>query len=72
MTSRQQEICHFIETFWEAHWTSPTVGQIADALGLKSKASVHRHLMKMVEEGILERRVTGGRVIYRVVYEGDD
>lgn len=67
MTSRQQEIVHFIESFWDEHWTSPTVAQIAEAIGVKSKDTIHHHLMKMVDEGILERRKIGARVIYRIV-----
>ena len=67
MTTRQKAIADYIDLFWQSHWTSPSVGQIADYLGIKSKATVHYHLLNMVRDGILERRSVGRRVVYRVI-----
>lgn len=68
MTNRQQQIADYIDICWQIHWTSPNVQQITDHLGLRSKSTAHAHLMRMVRDGIIERRQADRfRVLYRVL-----
>ena len=60
------EIARFIDSFWSDHWTSPTVREIAQEVGLSSPATVHVYLKQMVQAGILEEHKIGRRVLYRV------
>ena len=56
----------YIESYWFENWTSPTVREIGNALGLASPATVHDYLERLVVEGHLEvRRVSARRVLYR-------
>ena len=63
----RQEVClAFIDAYWLANWTSPTVRQIGEAIGLSSPASCHKYLGRLVAEGALEvRQVSAKRVLYR-------
>lgn len=43
-----------IVDYIQMHGYSPTVREIGEAVGLYSTASVHGHLKKMVDEGMIE------------------
>lgn len=47
-------ILHFIIRYLKAHGYPPTVQEIGDGVGLKSKSTVHAHLTKMISDGVLE------------------
>jgi SOS-response transcriptional repressor LexA len=67
MTERQQRIASFIDRYWEEHWTSPSVREVAREAKLRSSSSAHLLLTQMVRAGILEcKRVGRTRVLYRV------
>jgi SOS-response transcriptional repressor LexA len=67
VTDRQKQIADYIDLFWTVHWTSPTVRQIGDAVGIHSPSAVLYQLREMVAAGILERHMSSRhRVIYRV------
>lgn len=68
MTTRQRDIAIFISEYWEENWTSPTCQEIAEAVGLASKASAWAQLQRMVGSGYLERKAlrNGTRVLYRL------
>ena len=49
----REEIYHFIGTYIAKHVYAPSNQEIAEAVGI-SKATVHRHLSDMLDDGILE------------------
>ena len=48
------KILGFIVGYLEEHGYPPTVREIGDGVGLKSKSSVHAHLTRMIADGVLE------------------
>jgi SOS-response transcriptional repressor LexA len=66
---RQQAICDFVDEYWARNWTSPTVREIAAAVGLASTSAIVNQLGHLVRAGRLERKVVSDkRVLYRVRY----
>ena len=63
---RDDFILAYIEAYWQAEWTSPTVRELGKVLGLSSPATVHKHLERLEATGELEvKRVSPRRVLYR-------
>lgn len=52
---RQKEILDYISQYIQINGTSPTLQEIADAMGLSSLATVHEHLQTLVKKGVIER-----------------
>lgn len=52
---RQREILDFISQFIAKHGFSPTLQDIAEAMGLSSLATVHEHLGTLVKKGLIKR-----------------
>ncbi len=52
---RQKQILEFLRQYIQKNGHSPTLQQIADALGVHSLATVHEHLMAMAKKGIIRR-----------------
>lgn len=52
---RQREILDFVSQFIQKHGFSPTLQEIADALGLSSLATVHEHLKALVKKGVVKK-----------------
>jgi len=57
---RQRQIVEYIQQHMQAHSVSPTLREIADAMGLSSLATIHEHLVSLESKGIIKR--TTGRV----------
>ncbi len=55
---KQRQIMDFIENFITTHGYSPTLQEIADAIGVKSLATVHEHLAALTKKGII-RKMSG-------------
>lgn len=55
LTKRQREIFEFIEGFLERTGYPPTVREIGKAMGLHSPSTVHAHLSKLEQAGVLRR-----------------
>jgi repressor LexA len=69
MTSRERDIVLYINEYWQNNWTSPTVREIGMHLGIASPATVHYHLRRLTERGVLQsRKLSSRRVLYRVYY----
>ena len=62
-THKQMEILAFIEKFQEENGYSPTVREICAAVGLTSTSTVHSHLKKLTERGLLQRDEKKSRVM---------
>ena len=54
-----------IDAYWVAFWTSPSVRELADQIGL-GVAATHRRLGILVDNGHLEKKiVTQKKTLYR-------
>lgn len=52
---RQKQIVDFIGQYIQKFGTSPTLQEIADALGVSSLATVHEHLQSLAKKGVIRR-----------------
>jgi len=52
---RQKQILDFISQYIQKNGFSPTLTEIAEALGVSSLATVHEHLTAMVKKGVIKR-----------------
>jgi repressor LexA len=59
MTRKQSEILDFVKGYTSTHGYSPTYQEIADAKGLSSLATVHKHLYCLKAQG----RITLGNAV---------
>lgn len=52
---RQRQIVDFISQYIQVHGYSPTLQEIADALGVSSLATVHEHLHALIKKKIIRK-----------------
>lgn len=52
---RQKQILDFIRSYIDKYGYSPTLGEIAEAMGVSSLATVHEHLQALVKKGIIKK-----------------
>jgi repressor LexA len=52
---RQRQILDYISQYIQMNGSSPTLQEIADAMGLSSLATVHEHLQTLQKKGVIER-----------------
>jgi len=52
---RQKQIIDFIAQYIQTNGHSPTLQEIADAMGLSSLATVHEHIATLVRKGVLKK-----------------
>ena len=55
VTRRQKEILDFLESFVTRNGYSPSFEEIARGMGLKSLATVHKHITNLEKKGLLDR-----------------
>lgn len=53
--TRQKQILGFIKQYIKANGVAPTLKQIAEAIGVRSLATVHEHLEALVSKGLIKR-----------------
>ena len=63
LTPKQQQIYEFISAFADEHGYPPSVREIGAAVGLKSPSTVHFHLKRLQERGLIEKGDFKGRAI---------
>lgn len=56
MTKQWERVLRFIRAYIRIHGVSPSYAVLADGLGLKSRSNMHRIVVRLEEEGFLERR----------------
>ena len=54
-SAMQQTIYQYIIEFTESHGYPPSVREIAEAVGLRSPSTVHTHLKKLQEKGLIQK-----------------
>ncbi len=52
---RQKQILDFLKQYINKYGYSPTLGEIAEAMGVSSLATVHEHLQTLVHKGVIKR-----------------
>lgn len=52
---RQKQILGFIKQYIDKYGYSPTLGEIAEAIGVHSLATVHEHLQALSTKGVIKR-----------------
>lgn len=52
---KQKEIISFLKEYIDKYSYSPTLGEIAEAIGVSSLATVHEHLGALVKKGVIKR-----------------
>lgn len=55
-TKRQAEVLDFIRAYIAEHKRSPGLREIGDAMGLRSLATIHRHVRGLREKGLVTWR----------------
>ncbi len=63
ITRRQKEVVDFLEAFVEENGYSPSFEEIAAGLGLRSVATVHKHITNLEKKGLLDRERNRSRSI---------
>ncbi len=63
LTKRQKEILDFIESTIEAKGYAPTLEEIGATFGLRSMATVHKHVSNLESKGVIRRRWNHSRAI---------
>lgn len=61
LTHLETRVLSAIDQHISSHGESPTIAELAVALRLKSKGTVHRYVQSLIEKGQLERHGTGWR-----------
>lgn len=72
MPEKHKLVYDFIKAYIRMHGVSPSYTVIAKAIGMKSKANIHRIVHKLEEDGLLAVRTTrwnGIKVVDRSVRE---
>lgn len=52
---RQRQVLDFIKQYIEKYGYSPTLGEIAESIGVSSLATVHEHLQALVQKRMIKR-----------------
>jgi repressor LexA len=63
LTKRQKEILDFITGFIQQRGYAPSLQEIGSRFGLSSLATVHKHLSRLEEKGLIRRSYNRGRSI---------
>ena len=63
ITRRQKEVLDFISSFTQRNGYSPSYEEIAHGLGLRSLATVHKHITNLHNKGLLQRAHNRSRSI---------
>lgn len=70
LTKRQKQVLDFLSSFISRKGYSPSFEEIAEALGLKSLATVHKHMVTLEQKGFIRRRYNQSRSIDIVAIPG--
>ena len=63
ISPRQEEILLFIQDYYKKNGYPPTVREIGEGVGLLSSCTVHYHLEKLEEKGMIKRSRSKARTI---------
>jgi repressor LexA len=66
LTRRQRDVLDALQRLHDQHGFAPSLREVADEVGLASASSVHAHVVRLEERGLLERRPRLSRTVRRV------
>ena len=69
LTRRQKEILDFLTRYIERKGYAPTIEEIGDHFGLRSLATVHKHLTNLQKKGLIKRAWNRSRALELVPTE---
>jgi repressor LexA len=69
LTKRQKEIYGYVTEFVKKNEYSPSLEEIAEAFGLASVSTVHKHVSGLIEKGLLRRGWNQNRTLEPVKLE---
>jgi repressor LexA len=69
MTRRQKEILDFLDRYIERKGYAPTIEETAEHFGLRSLATVHKHLTNLQKKGLVKRDWNRSRALELVPTE---
>lgn len=52
---RQRQILEFLKQYIEKYGYSPTLGEIAEAMGVNSLATIHEHIQTLAQKGLIKK-----------------
>lgn len=61
LTQLEERMFRFIQDQIENNGVAPTIAEIANALGIRSRGTVHRYVQSLIDKEHLERHGTGWR-----------
>jgi len=69
LTKRQKEILDFLTRYLERKGYAPTIEEIGEHFGLRSLATVHKHLTNLQDKGLIKRAWNRSRALELVPTE---
>jgi repressor LexA len=66
LTQRQREVLEALRRLHEQHGFAPSLREVATEVGLASASSVHAHVVRLEERGLVERRAGRHRTVRHV------
>jgi len=61
LTQLEHRVLDHIREYIASHQVSPTIAELAESLGHRSRGTVHRYVHSLIDKGRLERQGTGWR-----------
>lgn len=71
LTELEKKILAYVRDTLAARDSSPTMTEIGEAMGIKSKGTVHRYVNSLIEKGYLEKSGSGWRNLALVESDGE-
>jgi repressor LexA len=65
LTQRQREVLEALRRLHDQHGFAPSLREVASEVGLASVSSVHAHVVKLADRGLVERRPGIPRTVRR-------
>ena len=63
MTRRQKQVLDYLRGYMREHGYGPSLEEIGRHLGVASLATVHKHLTRLEERGVIRRRARQSRSV---------
>jgi repressor LexA len=65
LTTRQREVLAALRRLHDQHGFAPSLREVASEVGLASTSSVHHHVVRLEQRGLIERRPGQPRTVRR-------
>jgi repressor LexA len=66
LTQRQRDVLEALRRLHDEHGFAPSLREVAGEVGLASASSVHPHVVRLEERGLIERRPGQPRTVRRI------